>query len=229
MFVFNLDDMALYKYEKLAASHEILNRCGIYKIECLDNRYVYVGGTSVRFIRRWQYHIQNLRNGFHRNKHLQTAYWLYKNFSFSVLEVVESKENLVQKEQKWLDIYQSEDCFLCNIFPADPSIPRPLSTPETRKRRSESNKRLGIKPSPEDSQKAYEINRIRMLGNTYALGKSPSEEVREVLRQKSMGNQHGKGYKHTPEEKEKISQASKRMWEKRKQQNSSEMGVENNG
>jgi group I intron endonuclease len=213
MLVLSLAEIVGSGYKEIASIHEILNKHGIYKIECLTNKHVYVGGTSTKFIRRWSYHIQMLKKGTHRNRHLQSTYDCHRELLFAILEVTE--EALIQKEQEWLNRYEQKDCFICNIFSADHSSRREPLTEETKKKISEGQLRSGNKPTQAASQKAYEINRVRMLGNTRALGNKLSEEVKKAISERKMGNQNGKGYRHSPEAIERIRQASLKMWENR--------------
>lgn len=80
---------------------------GIYKIENLVNRKIYIG-QSVNIPQRWAEHKANLRNNKHENKHLQNAWNKYheENFDFSVLEEC-SENELDEKECYYIDYYDS--------------------------------------------------------------------------------------------------------------------------
>jgi group I intron endonuclease len=77
---------------------------GIYQIENKINNKVYIG-SSVDIIKRWADHVKNLKYGTHTNYKLQKDYKTYgiSVFSFSVLEIVESKNDLFDIEQTYLD------------------------------------------------------------------------------------------------------------------------------
>jgi len=76
---------------------------GIYAIEG-PNDAIYMGSAVVIRL-RWAGHRHTLRRGIHPSKHLQHAWNKYgpNAFTFSVIEVVERKEDLIATEQRWLD------------------------------------------------------------------------------------------------------------------------------
>ncbi|MCA6430274.1 MAG: GIY-YIG nuclease family protein [Cytophagales bacterium] len=77
---------------------------GIYKIECIDGR-CYIGSTTQSFRKRWLKHISQLSKNKHHSKYLQNIYNKHgiEFFSFSILEVVEDKAEIIGKEQYWID------------------------------------------------------------------------------------------------------------------------------
>ena len=76
----------------------------IYKIENLINGKIYIGSASFLYS-RWGRHRKRLREGKHYNAHLQAAWNKYgeDQFQFSIVERVESKKHLIEREQYWLD------------------------------------------------------------------------------------------------------------------------------
>lgn len=82
---------------------------GIYRIENLANRNVYIG-SAVNVKRRWGEHTKTLRAGRHRNHHLQNAWTLYgeEAFAFDVLEWTDH-ERLIAREQFWIDATGAAD------------------------------------------------------------------------------------------------------------------------
>jgi group I intron endonuclease len=82
---------------------------GIYQIRCLPTEKIYVG-SAVDFQQRWHQHRLSLRNGRHRNRHLQSAWNKYgeENFVMEILEYASPAE-LLQMEQKWIDLTQCTD------------------------------------------------------------------------------------------------------------------------
>lgn len=85
---------------------------GVYQILCVPTGKIYIG-SSVNLRERWDKHRRSLRNGNHRNVHLQNAWDKYgeDNFVFSVLEIVKPS-NLLRIEQAWID---KTDCADRNI------------------------------------------------------------------------------------------------------------------
>lgn len=79
---------------------------GIYAIVNKINDKMYVG-SSVILQQRKGKHLWDLRNNKHANRYLQFAFNKYKetNFEFKILEVVENINNLVSREQYWIDFY----------------------------------------------------------------------------------------------------------------------------
>lgn len=76
----------------------------IYKITNLVNGKIYVGSTK-NFYRRRMEHIQLLSRNKSPSSILQFAWNKYEecNFEFSVLEVVENSDSLIEREQYWID------------------------------------------------------------------------------------------------------------------------------
>lgn len=81
----------------------------IYKITNIKNNKVYIG-SSRNIERRFYEHLHKLRNNYHINKHLQSAWNKYgeNNFKFEVIREVSS--SIVRKaEQFYINIYKSLD------------------------------------------------------------------------------------------------------------------------
>jgi group I intron endonuclease len=81
---------------------------GIYRILINDKPYI---GSTVNFTTRHRKHMSALRLKKHSNAHLQNAWNKYgeNSFKFEIIEVIENpnKQSLEQKEQYWLDYYDS--------------------------------------------------------------------------------------------------------------------------
>ena len=81
---------------------------GVYQILNTVNGKQYIGSTSEKsFTRRWNVHFYQLRHGTHDNHHLQYAWNKYGEdvFKFSVLEIVDNPEEVLSREQHYLDNY----------------------------------------------------------------------------------------------------------------------------
>ncbi len=80
---------------------------GIYEI-FNKNGKVYIG-SAVDFSGRFASHKSLLKCGKHTSIHLQRAWDKYskKEFRFKILEKVVKKEDLVKREQYWLDNFKS--------------------------------------------------------------------------------------------------------------------------
>lgn len=84
------------------------NIVGIYKIENITNGKVYIG-SSKNIENRWKQHKTLLRSGKHHSQHLQYSWNKYgeDSFSFEVIEDDISQEELLIKEQYWMDKLQA--------------------------------------------------------------------------------------------------------------------------
>jgi group I intron endonuclease len=84
---------------------------GVYKIMSLKTGRIYVGSAIDLKVRKY-FHFHSLMKGTHYNTHLQNHYNEYgeNDLCFSVIELCQ-KENLVTREQFWID--------KLNLFAAD--------------------------------------------------------------------------------------------------------------
>lgn len=83
--------------------------CGIYKIENLVNHKVYIG-QSRSIKSRWHDHKKELNKNSHANSHLQRAWNMYgeESFSHEILELCTIDE-LNDREKYWINKYNSFD------------------------------------------------------------------------------------------------------------------------
>lgn len=171
-----------------------MDQIGVYQIINTINNYRYVGSTTRGFNRRWATHLCCLRKNKHENTHLQRAYNKYGegSFVFLIIETVNTPENCIDIEQKWIDSLKPE----YNMCPnARNCLGRNVSK-ETRKKISLSN--TGRKHTKDFIEKA----RIAMMGNDLASGAKRTEEFKQNLREKNAGrNNNFFGKKHTEETK----------------------------
>lgn len=96
----NIKDFIDFKY----------NGMGIYIIINMISNKVYIGST-LDFYKRRHRHFKLLTLNKHSNAHLQNAFNKNKgkNFLFKIIEYVDKKENLIEREQFWIDYYKSAD------------------------------------------------------------------------------------------------------------------------
>jgi len=126
---------------------------GIYQIVNDLNGKKYIG-SSLDIQQRWAGHKTVLRKGCHPNRHLQSAWVRYGEFSFtfSVLEEVARKEDLVIVEQRYMDQYRVLDPNVgYNLCPNARSSLGVKRSPETKARIRQAN--LGKVASPETRMK----------------------------------------------------------------------------
>ncbi len=91
------------------SKRKVLPKCGIYKITNIINNKCYVG-SAVNLKKRWSDHRCSLNKNIHKNSHLQNSYNKYnkENFIFEIIEIVENKELLIEREQYYLNILKPE-------------------------------------------------------------------------------------------------------------------------
>lgn len=85
-------------------SPSIPRTSGIYKITCIPTGKVYIG-SAVNLRKRQREHWASLRAGRHRSQYLQRAWNKYGESAF-IFEIIESlmfTEDLLGREQYWLD------------------------------------------------------------------------------------------------------------------------------
>jgi group I intron endonuclease len=138
-----------------------LNVSGIYQIRNITNDKIYIG-SAVNIKNRWKTHKSDLNLNKHHSPYLQRAWDKHgvENFEFGVLELVDSKENLLTREQFWMD---KTNCY-------DPKIGYNLS--------KYAGSRLGVKATEETKKKMSIINK----GNKYSLGHKHTEETKQKMK-----------------------------------------------
>jgi group I intron endonuclease len=223
------------------AFNEGWNGCGAYMASGLYQSDtfklpIYVG-SSVDLKTRINRHIRNLDNNQHDNLAFEYAWQKHqKEFVWFCLEST-TQENLLQLEQKYLDIYQPfVDChggFNVNRKADKPPDPtgKPVSA-ATRQKISQANKG---KPLSIEHRKKLSLAKLGKPGNRLGykmtdeqkkknslahLGKKHSLETRKKMSQAHLGkknpgsreriiaiNKARKGYRHSEETKKKMSQA----------------------
>lgn len=84
-------------------------KVGIYKIECLPTKKIYIG-MSKRIHRRWSEHRNELRKNKHTNSYLQNSWNKYgeNSFKFSIIEELPKEKSLLENREKfWIKLFDS--------------------------------------------------------------------------------------------------------------------------
>lgn len=139
---------------------------GIYAITNLnDGRATAYVGSTVCFKRRWRQHKSLLRHNIHPNSYLQAAWNKYgeHSFWFSILEVVDKHDVIVEREQYWLNEYRVTG----KVYNLGTVVKNP---------------RLGCTASEETKQKLSEARRKRP---------PHSKETRQRMSEAMMGKKFG--------------------------------------
>src|SRR5262245_5316712 len=94
------------------------NSSGIYRIVNNITGRIYVG-SALSLIKRCVQHRIDLRSNKHKNKYLQASWNLHGEevFEFLLVELVEDKNKLIEREQYWINYF---DCVNPKGFNANP-------------------------------------------------------------------------------------------------------------
>jgi len=190
---------------------------GIYMIKNKNNGKFYIG-SSINMAARWAGHRSDLKKGKHHSKHLQRSWDKYgeESFEFTVIESVENTDDLLVREQHYLDTLKP---FLReNGYNSVRNAANCLGfrhTEETKRKMSEA--RSGTTRSEETKKKISEALKGRVVSEAAKRkmsqaweGRQISQETREKMSQAHKGQTPwNKGVPHSEETKRKISSANK--------------------
>lgn len=115
--------------------NDIMRTSGIYQIVNIINQKKYIGSSN-NTTRRWHEHKKHLRKNNHNNIHLQRAWNKYGEnaFTFNVIEEVQDKSLLCDREQYWID----STPYKYNIDPLAYSSRGRIVSEETKRKLSDS-------------------------------------------------------------------------------------------
>ncbi len=176
----------------------------IYKIQNLNTNEIYIG-SAINFAKRKYYHLYDLKNNKHHSIILQNSFNKHgeKNFEFSIIEEVYEKENLIKKEQFYIDTLKPK-------YNCSKTAGSPLGVKHTLQARLNMSKaHLGKKLTPESIAKRT----LKQSGeNHWSYGKERPEETKKKLSDgvkayySNGGIHHQTGKKVTDEVKQKIAE-----------------------
>ena len=170
-------------------------RSGIYCILCVPTGKRYIGLTKNLRLRR-RVHVCMLRQGYHRNQHLQAAWSLYgeQNFKWTVQEEC-PPDRLEERELFWIAHYKTAD--RKHGYNKSPGGERPQVSAETRALMSRMFKGRKLP--------AHQVAAMKLRRAT--------PETRAKI---SAAN---RGRKHSAETRAKMSATHKRQWAEGKHKN----------
>lgn len=186
---------------------------GIYIIRNICNQKFYIG-SAFNFSNRWWCHLSDLRAGKHTNKHLQASF--NKNgedsFTFSVLEVIDNKDDLLNREQHFIDTLQPH----YNICKQVGRPPVYEWTDEMRQKHSEMMRNRVLSPeAKQNCLDALDRGRTTYLSKPYEERAASYKKTGDALRGRTLSEEHRKkcaianlGNKHTEETKQAIRKAN---------------------
>ena len=145
----------------------------IYKIENLKTNEIYVG-SAINLAKRKYYHLYDLKNNKHHSIILQNSYNKHgvENFEFFILEEISEKENLIIREQYYIDSLNPK--YNCSRVAGSPlGVKHSLEA-----RLNMSKAHLGKKLSPESIAKRT----LKQSGeNHYGSGKERTNDVKKKI------------------------------------------------
>lgn len=149
-----------------------MKRCGIYCISFngSDKKYI---GSSVDLRERKARHLTQLRKQKHNNQIMQKMFNKYgeDSFNFKVIENIDNKNKLVEKEQYYIDKMKPEINILKNAY----STLNYKHSDETKIKLHKIN--VGKKMTPEQNKK----NSQAQKGNKNALGHKMTTSGKEKM------------------------------------------------
>ena len=152
---------------------------GIYKITNIENGKIYIG-SAYNLSNRMSTHKYTLRNNKHKNPHLQSAWNKYGEgkFLFEILEIVEDKNILLEREQFYIDSAQCCDNKIgYNIAKKAGNCAGRKVSAETRRKQSESAKK---RPKYKWSEEQKEKRRKARIGQVMPWAKLNWETIKEI-------------------------------------------------
>lgn len=194
---------------------------GIYIIRRVNSCECYVG-SAVSILNRWTTHKWNLKRGTHHSTYMQNVFNKHGCvFEYHVLELVEKAEDLIAREQSWIDLYKP----VYNTAKVAGSTLGVKHSPEARAKQSlaqmgrEINQKTrdaissankGKKLAPEHVAKMSEYRKGVPLSQQHCAnisaslkGRTVSQETRDAI------SAAHKGRKRSPEVRAKLSAAHK--------------------
>lgn len=174
---------------------ELKKMCGVYKITNIVNGKIYIG-SSMNLGRRFNDHKNQLSRKKHSNKYLQNSWnkYGYESFTFEVIEIVNDFEDLLKREQYWIDNLNVIDKKIgYNISPTAGSTYGLKDSEETKRKKSEisrqyflnltseQRKKIGEKISKSKLEKHHKMSdESRMKMSIAKKGKNTGKRPKEV-------------------------------------------------
>ena len=193
---------------------------GIYAITNHATNSMYIG-SAVNIARRLRTHKQLLTKGSHYSAHLQNAYnkYLPSLFSYEIIEFVDNKTKLTEREQIWIDFFKP-------AYNKRKKANSPLGlkhTQETRIKMSLAHKNLTFteehKANLSLARKGFVMSEEqKILLSQVHKGKKLSAKTCAKISATLLGNKRAVGQTYSKERRAEISEKMKKLWAQRKLQ-----------
>ena len=162
----------------------MITKTGIYKITNTANGKIYIG-SAFNLSNRISVHKYTLKNNKHKNLHLQYAYNLYgeDSFTFEIVEIVNDKTILLEREQCYLDSMKPYDRTVgYNIAKIAGNTAGRKASQEARKKMSEAAKK---RPKRILSEQHKQRLRERFSGVGHKIDWDTVKEIRKLYQESS--------------------------------------------
>lgn len=185
----------------------------IYQIRHIESGRVYVG-SAINPRDRLTAHKYELRKGTHHSQYLQHAWNKYgaAAFAFEIIEPVLLIEDLIIREQYWIDALRAADRqYGFNIYPTAGSSLGAKHTEETRAEMSARRKAEGA--TPVMRAKRSEYAKAMWADPVYrALRTAQAKAYADTPKARAAMSERNKARANNPEAWAKQSAKSKSMW-----------------
>lgn len=167
----------------------------IYKAENIINGKVYIGQTIRTLEERKQQHLLNAKKGKGYKFQEALRYWGADIFKWTILEEVNTVQQLNEKENYWIEYYKSYE----NGYNLTQGDSNPMNFEKSKQHHD------NVMRSKEVREKISKTMKKRIAeGNFF------TEEHRRKISEKLKGNKHYQGHKRTPEAIEATAQARRK-------------------
>ena len=199
------------------------NVCCIYKIVQFSSGKKYIGSTNNANGRRLD-HYRDLKNNKHCNPHLQNSWNKYgeNDFGFEILEKI-TLDIQFEREQWYLDneINWDNDFNSNKSATLSPGTKGQKQSEETKRKRSIALKGKIRDISDEERKRRSDSAKLmnaRRKARGWTLSKESRKKKSEISKKLGLRPPvcSRSGSKHSDESKKKISEASKKMWDARR-------------
>lgn len=199
----------------MAKARSMSSGPGVYIIYCHENEKAYIGSSN-RVNARLAHHRCDLRASRHGNQHLQNAWNLYGEDSFSMGMIHACDlDQQVSLEQFYIDIWMESEM----VFNRHPKADSPIGVKWTNEEKLAASKRVKANPPFKGRQhsessrallSAHAKSRLAVPENNPFFGKTHSEDTKEKISVANTGNKYCLGRAASEKCKMAVSESNRR-------------------